>query len=276
VLAPAAPTLWQLGYPDQALQRANEAIALAQSLSHPFTLALALVWAGFVAQFRREISALQVNAEGLTALSTEYGMTNYLSFATLERGLVMVAQGLHEEAIVLIQESRAACRATGMEMHQPNSLCMLAEAFLEAGRFDEGLSAVTEALAAADKTEERFYEAETHRLKGELLLRRQAERSGAEQPSLRNESGIDHSNVAEARSCFERAIEIARKQSAKSWELRATTGLARLLACQGRRDEARTMLTDIHNWFTEGFGTADLKDAKALLDELDPRHELFS
>ena len=121
---------------------------------------------------------------------------------------------------------------------------------METGRLDDGLSALAEALAAADEHENRFCEAETHRLKGELLLKQ------------------DDSNTAEAQNCFQRAIDIARKQSAKSWELRATMSLARLLANQGRRDEARTMLAEIYNWFTEGFDTADLKDAKALLEEL--------
>ena len=121
---------------------------------------------------------------------------------------------------------------------------------MKTGRLDDGLSALTEALAAADEHEIRQYEAEAYRLKGELLLKQ------------------DNSNAAEAQHCFERAIEIARKQSAKSLELRATMSLARLLVKQGRRDEARTMLAEIYNWFTEGFDTADLKDAKALLDEL--------
>ena len=113
-----------------------------------------------------------------------------------------------------------------------------------------GLVAVTEAQAVADEHEERAYEPEIHRVRGELLLRQ------------------DHSNAAEARSCFQRAIEIARNQNAKSWELRATMSLARSLAKQGRRDEARTMLAEIYGWFTEGFDTADLKDVKALLEEL--------
>ncbi len=127
---------------------------------------------------------------------------------------------------------------------------MLADAYRETGRLDDALGALTEALATADEHEIRHYEAETHRLKGELLLKQ------------------NDSNAAEAQSCFERAIEIARRQSGKSLELRATMSLARLLAKQGRCDEARTMLTDIYNWFTEGFDTADLKDAKALLEEL--------
>ena len=121
---------------------------------------------------------------------------------------------------------------------------------METGRLDEGLSALTDALAAADEHENRIHEAEIHRLKGELLLRQ------------------DDSNTAEAQSCFRKAIEVARRQSAKSWELRATTSLARLLAKQGRREEARTMLAAIYNWFTEGFDTADLKDARELLTEL--------
>jgi len=132
----------------------------------------------------------------------------------------------------------------------PHALCLLAEACGEAGRLDDGLSALTEALAAADEHGIRQYEAETHRLRGELLLRQ------------------DLSKAAEAQSCFERAIEIARKQSAKSLELRATISLSQLLDKQGRREEARAMLADIYGWFTEGFDTADLKDAKTLLDEL--------
>ena len=121
---------------------------------------------------------------------------------------------------------------------------------MKAGRLDEGLTALAEALAAADAHEERNYEPEMHRLKGELLLRQ------------------DHSKTAEAQGCFQRAVEIARKQSAKSLELRATMSLVRLLDSQGRRDEARAMLAEIYGWFTEGFDTADLKDAKVLLDQL--------
>jgi len=162
----------------------------------------------------------------------------------------MAEQGRNEEGISLIQEGLTAYRATGAEVDRPYFLTLLAEACRETGRIDDGLSALTEALAAADEHENRRNEAEMHRLKGELLLR---------------QSG---SNAAEAHNCFERAIETARTQSAKSWELRATMSLARLLAKRDRRDEARAMLTEIYSWFNEGFDTADLKDAKALLDEL--------
>ena len=159
-------------------------------------------------------------------------------------------QGHHEEGIAQLQQGLAAYRATGAEVDRPHFLCLLAEACRGTGRIDDGLSALTEALAAADEHENRRHEAEMHRLKGELLLSR------------------DDSNAAEAQHCFERAIEVARRQSAKSWELRATMSLARLLAKQSRRDEARAMLADIYGWFTEGFDTADLKDAKTLLEGL--------
>ena len=139
---------------------------------------------------------------------------------------------------------------------------------METGRLDDALSALTEAQAAANEHVNRVSEAEVHRLKGELLLRRKSERRGAQQTSPQGAPEVVDSNATEAQSCFERAIEIARKQSAKSWELRATMSLARLLAKQSRRDEARAMLADIYGWFTEGFDTADLIDAKALLEEL--------
>jgi predicted ATPase len=162
----------------------------------------------------------------------------------------MAKQGRNEEGVAQLLEGLAGRRATGSALNRPHWLSLLAEARGEAGRLDEGLSALMEALAWADEHEDRHYEAEIHRLKGELLLKQ------------------NNSNASEAQSCFQRAIEIAHKQNAKSWELRATTSLARLLSQQGYRERARTLLAEIYGWFTEGFDTADLKDAKALLDEL--------
>jgi predicted ATPase len=186
----------------------------------------------------------------MKAISTEHGFIFWLAEANILHGWAMAEQGRNEEAIAHIQEGLAAFRAAGAEAERPQNLSLLAHACMKTGRLDDGLSALTEALAVADEREARVFEAETHRLKGELLLKQ------------------DDSNAAEAQNCFARAIEIARKQSAKSWELRATTSLARLLAKHGRRDEACAMLAEIYNWFTEGFDTADLKDAKALLEEL--------
>jgi predicted ATPase len=250
-LSVAFRVLWLLGYPDQALERGNEALALAQGLSQPHNLAFAKVFVGYLHQFRGEVRAVQENSESLIALCAEYGLSNWSALATILRGWAIAKQGRTQEGIAHMQEGLADTRTTGWsELYRPYWLSLLAEACAETGRLEEGLSALTEALVIADEHEIRYYEAEMHRLKGELLLKQ------------------DASNAAEAQSCFERAVEIARRQSAKSLELRATMSLARLLAKQGRRDEAHAILCDIYNWFTEGFDTADLKKAKALLDEL--------
>ena len=248
-LSYAARTLWTLGYPDRALERGNECIALAQALAHPHTLAFAESDSR-LHRVRREARAARETAERLTALSTEHGFIFWLAVANILHGWAMAEQGCNQEAIAQIQEGLAALRAAGAEVERPRNLSLLAEVCMKTGRLDDGLSALTEAMAAADEHGIRQYEAETHRLKGELLLKQ------------------NDSNAAEAQSCFQRAVEIARKQSARSLELRATVSLARLLAKQGRRDQARAMLAEIYRWFTEGFDTADLKDAKALLDEL--------
>jgi len=242
--------LWFLGFHDQSLKRGNEAVALAQALSHPDSLNFAEGFVGPLHLFRREALAAQETAEVVIALSAEHGFALWTAFATIHRGIAMTEMGREQEGIAQIEEGLAALRATGTEMGRPFILGLLAKARMETGSFDESMSALTEALAVADEHEDHCWEADTYRLKGELLLKQ------------------NDSNTPEAQSCFERAIEIARKQSAKSLELRATMDLARLLAQEGHRDEARAMLTQIYNWFTEGFDTADLKDAKALLDEL--------
>jgi predicted ATPase len=248
-LAYAAWTLWHLGYCDQALKRSHEALALAQRLSHPLNLAHAELFVGVLRQYRWEVRAAQENAESLIAHTAEHGLTDYWGWATGVRGWAMVQQGRSQEGIAQLRESLAAFSPTEALL-RPYFLCLLAEACTETGRFDDGLNALTEALAAADQHDLRFYEAETHRLKGELL------------------SKYDDSNAAEAQSCFERAIEIARTQSAKSLELRATMSLARLLRNTARRHEGRAILAEIYGWFTEGFDTPALSHAKILLDEL--------
>jgi predicted ATPase len=247
-----AMTLWLLGYPDQALKRAKEAVEYTQALSHPLSLTGVELFLGVVQQFRHEAGAAQKAAERAIALSAEHGFAFWLGVATILRGSAMAQQGLNEEGIVQIEEGLSAYRATGAETGGPRWLSWLAEACMESGRLNDGLSVLAEALANVQETEGRQYEAEIYRLRGELLLKQ------------------DHSNATEAQKCFERAIEIAGIQSAKSLELRATISLARLLVSQGRRDEGRTMLADIYGWFTEGFDTADLKDAKSLLEDLEP------
>ena len=284
-LSYAAWTLWQLGYPDQALNRANEALALAQVLSHPFGLAWAEVFVDVLRQLRGEVRATQETAERLSALSAEHGLADFFAFATILHGWAMVVYDGNKAGITKTQEGLAATRATGAELVSAYFLCLLAQARMRMGDFDGALGALTEALAAANENEDRFYEAETYRLSGELLLKRHAEenenlnseategtqrirRPRHKRSNLQPVNRNADSYASQAQNCFERAIQVARGQSARSFELRATTSLARLLASQGRRDEAHAMLADIYNWFTEGFDTADLKEAKVLLGEL--------
>jgi predicted ATPase len=241
--------LWYLGYPHQGLERAKQAIALAHVLSDPFSLAFAQSFVGSIHLLRREVREVGQNAEQMLALCTQHGFVFWSGYAALHRGASMVGQQ-HTEGIAQMEKGLAAVSATGAQTRRPDALCTLAEAYVEAGRLDEALMVMREALIAIDEHEDRLYEAETHRLRGELLLKQNA------------------SNGAAVEDCFRRAIEIARQQSAKSLELRATTSLARLLRDISRRDDARAMLAEIYGWFTEGFDTADLKEAKALLEEL--------
>jgi predicted ATPase len=241
--------LWWLGYPDQAIKSCNEAIEAARVLSHPDSIAFAYGYASTVHGLRGDVDVVREIVDRQFALSLEHGFADFLAAARGVQGWMMAMRG-HDEGIAQLEDCIASNRARGLKMVQPQRLCQLAEACTSIGRFEKGLDALTEALTIADENEDRYCEPETYRLKGQLLLKQ------------------NDSNVEEAENCFRRAIDLARKQSAKSLELRATMSLARLLAQQGHRDEARTMLAEIYNWFTEGFDTADLIDAKALLDEL--------
>ena len=173
------------------------------------------------------------------------------------------------EGILQIHQGLAAWQATGAEVSRPYFLALLAETHGKRGQAKEGLGALAEALATVDKTEERFYEAELHRLKGELTLQQwKVESRKSKFPNTQHPTPSTQAE-AEAEACFLKALEISRRQQAKSLELRATMSLARLWQQQGKRDEARNMLAEIYNWFTEGFETKDLQEAKALLGELE-------
>ncbi|HEV8718494.1 MAG TPA: adenylate/guanylate cyclase domain-containing protein [Candidatus Binatia bacterium] len=248
--------LWLLGYPDQADQRSQEALTLARELSHAFSLAEALMYATWLFQFRREEPTFHERTEALMVLSEEQGFSYSLAQGTLLRGWVLVGQGQGEEGIAQIRRGLAALQDTGAEVVRPYYLALLAEAYGKVGQTVEGLSALTEALEAVNNNRgARFYEAELYRLKGELTLQ--------SKPS-QGESAVEK----DAEECFWDAVEIARRQQAKSLELRATMSLARLWQQQGKKAEARQMLADIYGWFTEGFDTKDLQEAKALLEEL--------
>ena len=244
-----ALALWVLGYPAQASQRSQDALALAHTLSHPFSLAEALGYTTWLAEFRREESAVRAQAEALMALSQAHGFSYWLAQGQILWGWVLVMQGQGEEGITQIRQGLAAYRATA-EVGQPYYLALLAEAYGKVGQSAVGLGVLDEALAAVHKTGARVWEAELYRLKGELLLARCAEQH------------------TEAETCFRQALDVARRQEAKSLELRAGMSLARLWQRQGKRAAARELLAPVYGWFTEGFDTADLQEAKTLLEEL--------
>jgi len=246
----AAMSKWMLGYPDQALQSINEALIQAQEFTHPFSLAFALNMTAVVHQFRREAQAVQERAEELIALSTEQSFPYFLAFGTILRGCALTAQGEGAGGIALVHQGLAAYRATESELHRPYFLSLLAEAYGKVGQLEEGLSVLGEALAIVDNTGERNWEAELHRQKGELLLMQKGQK------------------VGEAEECFQKALDIARRQQAKSLELRGSMSLGRLWQQQRKQEEAHHLLAEIYYWFTEGFDTADLKEAKTLLEEL--------
>jgi TOMM system kinase/cyclase fusion protein len=243
-------TLWALGYPEQALKASDRALTLAQELAHPASLAATLSYAAVLHQFRREREAVQQTAEALIALATEQGDAERLARGGILRGWALFAQGQGTEGMVQMRQGLAALQATGGEVRRQLFLPLLAEAYGGIGQSEEGLNVLAEALSAVEKTRGRFYEAELYRLRGELLLARSAE------------------HHTEAETCFRQSLNIARRQQAKSWELRAGLSLSRLWQQQGKGDEARELLAEIYSWFTEGFDTADLQEARALLEEL--------
>jgi TOMM system kinase/cyclase fusion protein len=247
----AALTLWYLGYPDQALVRSQEAVTLAQQVVHPLILSYALGMAAGFHQFRREVRFTQERAEAVITLSKDQGFPGWMAFGSMLYGWALAQQGQAQEGMAQLHQGLTAWRVTGAELSRPYFLALLAEAHGIMGQPEAELTVLTEALTHVDTTGERWYESELYRLKGELLLQ---------------QSSDYH---AEAERCFQHALDIARNQQAKSLELRATTSLARLWQQQGKRAEAHQVLGDVYNWFTEGFDTADLIDAKVLLDELE-------
>jgi predicted ATPase len=242
--------LWWLGYPSQALQRSDKMRMLAQELAHPLSVAYALGTASSLHQLRREAQATQERAEAAMALSREYGFPYWLGIGTIRRGWALAAQGQGAEGVQQIRQGLAVWRATGADLNRPWFLALLAEACGRAGEAEEGLTAVAEALTAVHIKANRVCEAELYRLKGELLLQQVIP------------------EVQQAETCLQHALATARRQQAKSLELRAAMSLARLWQRQGKRAEAHTLLAPIYGWFTEGFDTADLQEAKALLEAL--------
>jgi class 3 adenylate cyclase/predicted ATPase len=246
----SAWTLWYLGYPDQGLARIDEALTLAQHRAHPFSLGFALTFAAVSHLCRREVQVAQEHAEAAISLATEQGFPHWRAMSSMLRGWALAHQGRAQEGLEQLHQGLMDYRAIGSELIRSYFLALLAEAYGTMRQPEAGLTVLAEALTFVDTTGERCYEPEIHRLKGTLLLQQSSD------------------NHIEAHACFQQALEIARAQQAKSLELRAATSLARLWQQQGKRQEAYDLLAPIYHWFTEGFDTADLQEAKALLEAL--------
>jgi len=223
---------------------------LAHELSHPYSLAWAWCWTTYVYQFRRDVLAVLKHAEAGVALSTEQGFPLWAALGTSLRGWALAMQGQGEEGIVQVRQGIAAWQATGAALNVSHFCTLLVDVCDHLGRTEDALQALAEAYTLVEQHEERYWEAEVSRLRGVLLLK---------QPGTPQ---------AEAEAWLQRALDVARRQEAKSLELRAAMSLSRLWQQQGKQAEARALLTPIYGWFTEGFDTADLQEAKALLEAL--------
>jgi class 3 adenylate cyclase/predicted ATPase len=246
----AAYTSWQLGFPEQGLQRIQMSHQLSEALSHPFSIAFDLNVAAWFHQYRREPHIVEEHTRRNIVLSTEQGFAQWLTMATILQGWSLAMQGEGEEGIRLLQQGLSDWQMMAGGLSRPYFLALLAEAYRSIGRPEDGLATLAEAQRVADETGESWYEAERYRLKGELLLAQSMDQQ------------------LEAESCFGHALDVARGQQAKSFELRTATSLARLWQHQEKPEDARQLLGIIYGWFTEGFDTADLQEAKALLMEL--------
>ncbi|HEY7426500.1 MAG TPA: protein kinase [Gemmataceae bacterium] len=245
-----AVALWHLGYPDQALKLNRETCQLAYEIGHPFSVAYSLHHTAWLCQQCRLGAEVKAAAEEEIRIAMEQGFALWSATGTSFKGAGMLLQGERVEAMPFLLKGLQTFRASGSQLTLPSQLSVLADAYMQTRRFEDARRTLDEGLALVDKNDERFQEAELYRLKGELLL---SESSGQD--------------IA-AEDCFRQAIETARRQHSRAWELRATMSLARLWQRQDRREEARSALAAVYDTYTEGFTTPDLVDAKALLESL--------
>jgi predicted ATPase len=248
-----AQALYLLGYPDRALQWTQDALAVTQDGSHPAARVIALLGASSIHLFRGEGQAAQTHAEAGMRVCQEQRFTQWMAESTIQYGCTLALQGQAEAGIAQIRQDLVACQGIGAEARWTRHLALLAEAYGHTGQPEAGLRILNDALERVKTNAECWYEAEIYRLQGELLL---TVAGGWRLAELTPED------------CFQNALCIARNQQAKSWELRAATSLARLWQRQGKRQAAYDLLVPIYGWFTEGFDTADLQEANALLSAL--------
>ena len=255
-----AQALWLLGHVDQSLRYSEENLAILRSvINHPYSVAFGLVLAAVVRQYRSDAPATRALVDEALALSEAHGLVFIDAMASILKGWALAQEGDLAEGTVQMRHGLAAQLATGAELARPYWLCLITGACLESGATLEGLALLDEAEAAVQQTNERYWEAEIHRLRGQLLL-------AASDPAA-------PAVVRSADECYRRALDVARRQGARSLELRATISLSRLWQAADRHDEARELLAPIYEWFTEGLDHPELREAAALLDELSFRHE---
>jgi predicted ATPase len=247
-------TLWLQGRPDQALKRIRDVLDLAQGLSSVFSLTAGFSAAALIHQLRGEEQAGYERAEAGLSLATQHGYPHWIAMGTLLRGWALAQQGQRDTALAEMHQGLAALRALGTGVALPHYLALLANVYRQTGQADKGFTLLSEAVALVHQTGERCWEAELYRLQGELLLARSEE------------------TQAEAEACFSEALTLARRQQAQSWELRTVTSLARLWSQQNKTQDAYELLACTYSRFTEGFATADLREARALLDKLQRSH----
>ena len=246
-LAHSALTHWMLGHPARAVARIHEALTLARTLARPLSVGYACHYAAALHQFRRDHAAMQIAVDGAFEQATQHGFGILVATGTAQRGWLLAEQGQSADGLARMQEGIAALREVGADFLLPGFLASMAGTYERIGRPADGLSSVNEALALVEASGQHYWTAELHRVKGALT--READEKAAE-------------------ASFREAIAIARRQGAKSFELRAATSLGRLWASQGKAAEAHALVSEIYAWFTEGFDTADLIEARALLEEL--------
>jgi predicted ATPase len=246
-------SLWGLGYPDQSRDTLESALTLARKLAQPMSLAIALLLASVLHLFRRDGPRTRELSEELMALAGAQGMTAFRAVGSIWRGWALADAGRQAEGVEQIRQGATAFRACGAELWRTLILAVLAESLARQGQLDEAAAALAEAIALVKGGGERYWEAELYRLQGEVGLAR---------------AGAGSSAADDPESCFRQALDVARRQRARVLELRAAVSLGCLYRQQGRPADARPLLAETYDWFTEGFETRDLREAKSLLESL--------